>query len=979
MGRTVNRIPRQFNTPSSSAIKTSYFQQMKWTGICEDKNTYGVDQNSFAECENVYVDRDNVLCNRPCTVAVEGLPVDLTGYKLFETKLYLFYIKFDDVSPDIKFISENNNKQIVVNSVTIDSSILASFKLETNVYLYELGNILFVFGAKSIYKIIKNNGFILEDASDNLYIPSIRDIRNKLIENTYYLEETISADDFLTLKNNKNIYESNDLVIKNNFNNIEEDWPYDIDYLQYCLLHKTLVNVPMQGDLIIKNNKPYSFLYISSVRLTGPATASESKINVAFYFYSMINGEAAFSIDVDVDIVREENARMRLDYINVINQPYKDDIVYCCFYADEEVWNQSTQTWTFQKRSIFMAICDYRNETIDVKLIQTTNDVDYLIRPLGIYRDETQYLLLFGRSDFTGGTWLYNFNENTIIYYNSSQPSISNDADYVYYDNDHVYVYEHFYRMDSEYFYRYDVSKNGSIDMLELNSLIPDNVTGTVVAAERTLNSYGVMEEYIYVLNNDTDILYRYLLSNSSLQYKDEVNCLYGTPCFDFYFSDNKLQSSLSFYFDMNDKNNYPIGSAFYGTKKSSAFIDNVLWLLTSDGLFVSDVSGLSTNLYDERDDITFLIKINNDRVYSGDVPSIIKPIGSNSFLYFTSDTSYILQVRYNNEVIQLYLPVNKINKYYDEVIDAELSSDKSLLVIGNNMLYNVIDTEQQDDNLLPIFQYVRSKLNLNVIPKSDNIIAYNGSTILMMTYNGVAAVNYSQLISTEEQTVQYITDNIMTHWFDYVANANSIIKTCNHNYYLFVYNTNRSDTYIFDYRTGSWWYWTFDKKILMIKTFGLRCCIVFDDLSCYYFAEQKLEGLKYNGDTYEYDKDVKYVDANWRIKSQKLHLGVNTNYKQIRRFTLHTIGSESEHYNYLEQTGDNVINLTLTNYRKQMDEGDTITRWFNVDFVRTYVIRLNYPKVYEMQYELSSDASDLKPLFLTGVTIEYKIGGKVR
>ena len=62
----------------------------------------------------------------------------------------------------------------------------------------------------------------------------------------------------------------------------------------------------------------------------------------------------------------------------------------------------------------------------------------------------------------------------------------------------------------------------------------------------------------------------------------------------------------------------------------------------------------------------------------------------------------------------------------------------------------------------------------------------------------------------------------------------------------------------------------------------------------------------------------------------------------------------------------------------QELEDRDDVYN-FNVDFVRTYVIRVNYPKVYEFQYRLSSNPITLRPLQLTGITIEYKVGGKVR
>ena len=72
--------------------------------------------------------------------------------------------------------------------------------------------------------------------------------------------------------------------------------------------------------------------------------------------------------------------------------------------------------------------------------------------------------------------------------------------------------------------------------------------------------------------------------------------------------------------------------------------------------------------------------------------------------------------------------------------------------------------------------------------------------------------------------------------------------------------------------------------------------------------------------------------------------------------------------------------------YRKKVDGNinsldDYVTVNYRVDTIRTYVQRLNYSKINEFQYQLSSDeenAMDI-PLSLNSITIKYKVGGQVR
>ena len=77
---------------------------------------------------------------------------------------------------------------------------------------------------------------------------------------------------------------------------------------------------------------------------------------------------------------------------------------------------------------------------------------------------------------------------------------------------------------------------------------------------------------------------------------------------------------------------------------------------------------------------------------------------------------------------------------------------------------------------------------------------------------------------------------------------------------------------------------------------------------------------------------------------------------------------------------------MQVNNYRKKVNgnigsEQSYNSVNYNVETVRTFVQRLNYPKVNEFEYMLSYDNQTAIniPLSLSGITIKYKIGGQVR
>ena len=114
------------------------------------------------------------------------------------------------------------------------------------------------------------------------------------------------------------------------------------------------------------------------------------------------------------------------------------------------------------------------------------------------------------------------------------------------------------------------------------------------------------------------------------------------------------------------------------------------------------------------------------------------------------------------------------------------------------------------------------------------------------------------------------------------------------------------------------------------------------------------------------------YEKINWYFESQKLHFGANNNYKHIINLTLFGLEENNQSLS---------VDLSIKNYRKYLDQGKVENFDHQIDVIRTFVKRLNYSKVNEFQYKLSSDYNNAtnSPLALSGISIKYKIGGQVR
>ncbi len=128
--------------------------------------------------------------------------------------------------------------------------------------------------------------------------------------------------------------------------------------------------------------------------------------------------------------------------------------------------------------------------------------------------------------------------------------------------------------------------------------------------------------------------------------------------------------------------------------------------------------------------------------------------------------------------------------------------------------------------------------------------------------------------------------------------------------------------------------------------------------------------------DYYDYNGDI----IEWRLRSQPLYLEGPNYYKHIQNLTLmsHVIGDNDDGYKF-------VCDLINTAYRSQIHTDENSKTWkYDIEMIRSYVLRLNYPKVCEFEYLLKTNSKDITakqqiPLSLSNITVKYRYGGQIR
>jgi hypothetical protein len=233
--------------------------------------------------------------------------------------------------------------------------------------------------------------------------------------------------------------------------------------------------------------------------------------------------------------------------------------------------------------------------------------------------------------------------------------------------------------------------------------------------------------------------------------------------------------------------------------------------------------------------------------------------------------------------------------------------------------------------------------------------------------------MTYQEFTASTEQTLKYLSDSIFSVYDSYNTDN---IKLFKHAYWIFLYKQNSRDILLFDVRNNSWWPMTMLKNVTKIVNKNDKPYFLLErDVFVASTAEAEYSDV---------DRDDSY-QIDWNLKSQKLHLNATNYYKHIVNITFNSVHDKDALTKSYSNVDDLDFKLQVNNYRKRLDgnigKDDYLTVNYKVETIRTYVQRLNYSKVNEFQYLLSSNEENAIniPLSLSSITVKYKISNQVR
>lgn len=987
--KTVNRIPKSFSVPTAKQIADKYFNQNNWKGINDDKNFLGVDQESFADCENVYVDTENVLRSRP----------SLKNDEINTIKKY----KFGNVT--IK-LNVENGIQYIEGDKTLDTRTSDI----NDVKLYYINNVIYIQYKDAAGQCFKyydkdtNGDIVLKDVDDKVYVPIVTNWENgyKQDVGAESPNELTSAyrERFNWTKDNTNTYELDNFskdVVNNakNLNNV--DVTINKNKYVFDKFTEDKYNVFVDNGIELDDS---NYLIHKGTRYKYPLVAYKKGVIIKTKIVDRDETDKTKGINNTYVISYSIDGGKNFKTLPSINKAFgipviSDDgsMICVCQYNDKKI--SGSVTYYYGK---IMAYSIGKNENNEYTFTEWTDLIAYTGNEAPkLHLEDAKFTVINVKNDVnfamlyitvgTNGTSpdgvrivIYKQKKagapQSEIYRCSSYPSFYANFEY----NDEYIVHNDTGTSYGVTFYRYNRSEHeGAIDYYN-NYILKTGDTHNVYSGLLFI-SYFTINNRIYILYNKTNKTDETIEDRFIASY---IDCITGQN-YAISGTEEIITNTLNeLQYQVHGTNDAFVTSKIRRNKDTTVTKlmhnitnDKPLYVISADPLiYIYDNvlynSSLVTNVT-VIDTVAGKLKIKDFAHFT----ELAK-----TYYFSNSNKLYISSIgaNYSDDVnFMLYYPeINTKTFDYDITNLHPISSTEVAIFTEDNIYYC-----SYNDNI-GTYTYYKSKIPLGCEEGTDIITTFDSKYTIFTTKRGLVAMAYQDFISSTEQALTFLSDTIFDMFDKWHTKP---VKLCIYKYWICCYTYENDTCFIYDLRTSSWWRWKLENGNLLYNVYVYNNK---PNVSVKGKGKGTSNNLLDTSDVDYYD-DVYNAGKNnisWFIKSQKLHLNAVNYTKHIISIILNTVNDGTLENN------DRQIILKVNNYRNKVSIGKNIanlnnesdTMSFTVDYVRTFVKKLNYYNVNEIEYTLSDFASEngtiimtAKPLSLSCITIKYRITNEVK
>lgn len=1032
MARTFNRAPLSVPTPSKNDLQEYFFTNSNFKGLSNDKNFLTVDQETFSDCNNVYVDSEGLLKSRPA-LHKENLVVKLPTGEISLSAIQDVWT-FGDVvvyktASRLTFVNSNFSQALQV-------TILSTVKLvlvENKIFLFEPQSLKY-------YDIDTNTVSTASDGiSKYLYVPITKLVKNGVTEDLESENELTTSHIIRYLFDNVTNSNFNILLGKNvtvTLDNVEYNLTFvkdnELVFVQKIsdlTLNYENVSISDMGNMIIseKISENQYRIYYSPDGLTftllstlndavTPPVISADGLCICYatttelYAYNVLDDGTGQSGQW-YKLLSSDNETFKtwleagLIFGDITNISIITNDTYAIIAKNSNFPNvlrcivsYSGTLYTYLIRNGVVATylyCTNETENVDITSYGTTS-----LDPVRfIYTIQNESTLQFGMQ--LDLSLIYNRDrkgiEGTIKYFDLDT---SNNEDIVYKSFDIQHAMD---MVDSETFKIGDVDVTINFDYDSSTATIQFHSNSTMyvdydypfngTSFASFVNNFNKRSN-IYMYTTATQFFVainagEICMINSNLdrevtyvgRYWNELfePCNYGITITDKYLyftAPNFTIDTLSLYsFKITDDELVPARTKLLSYSPVSR-ISASGRVLTNKYLYLeaatvpllfeaTPINITDSNIYLFKDGVIYSTFANNviqaDERVNGVVnylqPEYVSEIDN---IYFAKDKKLYISSYPSDGEFKWYFPKINTEQFDYEISNIHPISATEMAVFLEDSVYYIQRSEQG-------YLYYKSKIQVGCRKGSSIITTFDGKYIVFASTRGLVALSYQDFVASTEQTLTYLSDAIHDVFKAYNDNPIQLFK---YDFWILCYKQGSNTFLLFDIRNNSWW--------PMELSYPINKFIVNSDV-VKILCDGKIYTFTYD-DYCDFD-GVNKGDVDWYFTSQKLHLNAPNYYKHISNITLISV---------LDSDEDIYLDLTLYNYRKKMHQSEIESFKFNVDSIRTYVKRLNYSKVNEFQYLLTSNVNDAAdeeealnvpkvPLSLSSITVKYKISGQVR
>ena len=980
MVRTINRQPYTVKQLDYGDIQYKFFNHSNWKGVCDDKNYLGVDQETFADSKNIYVDSEGLLKSRPSVkqyvMTQEGLQYihdvwtfgQWTVYKTNETSLV--FVKGDKVS---QTLTVNKDFRLILADEKI-------FVFEPN-YLWYVD-----LTAETISKI---------DGKDKIYVPVTKYV--VLGKETSQESPNVLTTSYITRYSYTKGESVSELIGKTGTVKIGDDTYIvtfdDFTELTFVKRIRKLTNKNyINGEPLVFVNEGLGYVLIGEWNDDTAYTLYYSNDNVIFQSLPVLEGQLPKNYTLLPAISQSK------DHVYAVL--YKDDgpYAYTIFYASNAnimpfpTWtkmidpNADGTPYTYKYDSGIPS--SHFNIPIHISYTHGRTEAYAISGSPGYYYDEkifgvylVGYRLLGENNDIMQSVACH------CITYNTNKHT--NNKIYAKYQNFEPQLCTIFCKD-----YYIAVRNNNSLVLKCSNT---DIITGISIGYDILCNiKYSRQIQFSSVQG----IIYCDVLEprNYTVSSSPEEVMLKLVRC-KLSYNESLYESSVTNYKDYSTRTSINLPD---DAKIEITYTNNRLNLFSTKFLISSYLTTCITfKYYMYGNDSTKLLVegipvgmsngfyiVNNDTLYTSNFDDAVQvdvlTEGILKFDVFDHETElsqffvskgknlYINAQGSNVGVddFKWYFPERNVQEFDYEITNLHPISTTEIAVFLQDSIYYVKPVTTTIDGIETIaYSYYKSRIPLGCEEGSEVITSYDNKYTMFVTKRGFVAMSYQDFIASDEQALTFLSDTIYDMFNEWNKGA---IKLFQYNFWIILYRTNTGKAFIFDMRGNSWWpieYNSNVKKFIEID----RKPLLLSGLYLYKFDT--------SNDNYFDGNSLKGGRIDWFLSSQKLHLDAINYYKHIINLTFFG-------YNYGDKDVNVRFNLRVINYRKQTDTNETKSFSavdYKIQLTRTFVTRINYYKVNQVQYILESsrdeDAEDKipVPLSLTAISLKYLVTGQVR